>query len=182
MMDQTADGKRLKVASVVAGFTRRCLAFQVERSMTAGDMVSLLQGLFERHGEPGHIRSDNGPGFVAEAVRSWLTQCGSRTLYIAAQSSWENAYSESFNSRFQDELLDREVFATLTEDHCREYNDHRPRSSMSSETPAAFATGCWPPMKVEPDSQLVLSHNPWTKLRGQVTAGGDHLGGLNQGQ
>ena len=131
--------------------------------MTAEDVVSVLEGLSERHGEPEHIRSDNGPEFIAEAVRSWLTRRGSRTLYIAPGSPWEDAYGESFKSRFRDEFLNREVFSTLKEapvlieDHRREYNDYRPHSSLNYKTPAAFAADWRPSIKVEPGSQPVLS-------------------------
>ena len=87
MMDQTAEGKRLKILPVVAEFTRRCLTIEVERNMVAVGVVSVLEGLFERHGEPEHIRWDNGPEFIAEAVRSWLARRGARTLYIAPGNS-----------------------------------------------------------------------------------------------
>ena len=170
VMDQTSDGKRLKILPVVDEFTRRCLTIEVERSLTAEDVVSTLEYLFELHGEPEHIRSDNGPEFVAEAVRSWLAGRGSKTLYIAPGSPWENAYSESFNSRFRDEFLDREVFQTLKEaqvlieDHRQEYNDHRPHSSLNYLTPAAFAVACRQPIQApadpvvaEPKLQPVLS-------------------------
>ena len=96
-------------------------------------------------GEPEHIRSDNGPEFIAEAVRGWLARRGAKTLYIAPGSPWENAYSETFNSRLRDELLDREVFETLKEakvileDHRLEYNHRRPHSSLGYRTPAEFA-------------------------------------------
>jgi putative transposase len=78
-------------------------------------------------------------------VRSWLARRGSKTLYIAPGSPWENAYSETFNSRLRDELVDREVFETLKEakvileDHRLDYNHRRPHSSLGYRTPAEFA-------------------------------------------
>src|SRR4051812_46134027 len=84
---------------VVDEFTRECLTIEVERGLRAEDVVSPLEYLFEVRGEPEFIRSDNGPEFIAEAVRSWLARRGSKTLYIAPGSPWENAYSETFNSR-----------------------------------------------------------------------------------
>ena len=126
--DQTADGRQLKILPVVDEFTRECLTIEVERGMDAEGVVSTLEYLFEIRGEPEHIRSDNGPEFIAEAVRSWLARRGAKTLYIAPGSPWENAYSETFNSRFRDELLDREMFETLkeakviVEDHRLDYN------------------------------------------------------------
>ena len=100
---------------MVDEFTRECLTIEVERSLTAEDVVSTLEYLFEVRGEPEFIRSDNGPEFIAEAVKGWLARRGSGTLYIEPGSPWENAYSETFNSRLRDELLDREVFETLKE-------------------------------------------------------------------
>ncbi len=130
---------------VVDEFTRECLTIEVERSVTAEDVVSTLEYLFEVRGEPEFIRSDNGPEFIAEAVRGWLAGRGAKTLYIAPGSPWENAYSETFNSRLRDELLDREVFETLkeakviVEDHRLDYNHRRPHSSLGYRTPAEFA-------------------------------------------
>jgi transposase InsO family protein len=143
--DQTADGRGLKMRPVVGEFTRECPTIEVERSLTAEDVVSTPEYLFEVRGEPEFIRSDNGPEFIAEAVRSWLARRGSKTLYIAPGSPWENAYSETFDSRLRDELLGREVFETLKEakvileDHRLDYNHRRPHSSLGYQTPAEFA-------------------------------------------
>lgn len=145
LMDQTADGRRLKLLPVVDEFTRESHAILVERSITAADVVGLLAHLFRVHGEPEFIRSDNGPEFIAEAVKTWLAQSGVRTLYIEPGSPWENAYSESFNSRFRDELLDRELFTSLTEAkvlverYRLEHNHERPHSSLAYLTPAESA-------------------------------------------
>jgi transposase InsO family protein len=144
-MDQTADGRRLKLLPIVDEYTRECLTIEVERSLVAEDVVSTLEYLFEVRGVPEHIRSDNGPEFIAEAVKAWLARRGSKTLYIEPGSPWENAYSETFNSRLRDELLDREVFETLkeakviVEDHRLDYNHRRPHSSLGYRTPAEFA-------------------------------------------
>ena len=168
--DQTADGRGLKMLPVVDEFTRECLTIEVERSMTAKDVVSTLEYLFEVRGEPEFIRSDNGPEFIADAVRTWLAGRGSRTLYIAPGSPWENAYSETFNSRFRDELLDREVFETLkeakviVEDHRLDYNHRRPHSSLGYRTPAEFAAAqikpgvaSFPPADAVPTPEPALS-------------------------
>jgi putative transposase len=151
VLDQTADGRRLKVLPIVDEYTRECLTIEVERSLTAEDVVSTLEYLFEVRGEPEHIRSDNGPEFIAEAVKGWLARRGAKTLYIAPGSPWENAYSETFNSRLRDELLDREVFESLKEakvlleDHRLDYNHRRPHSSLGYRTPAEFAAACQRP-------------------------------------
>lgn len=168
--DQTADGRGLKMLPVVDEFTRECLTIEVERHLRAKDVVSPLEYLFEVRGEPAFIRGDNGPEFIAEAVRSWLAGRGAETLYIAPGSPWENAYSQTFNSRLRDELLDREVFETLkeakviVEDHRLDYNHRRPHSSLGYQTPAEFAAArikpgvaSLPPGDVESIPDPVLS-------------------------
>ncbi len=144
-MDSTEEGRRLKVMPVVDEYTRECLSLAVERSITAEDVVDTLGRLFVERGAPGYIRSDNGPEFVAKAVKRWLAVCGVGTLYIEPGSPWENAYSETFISRMRDELLDREVFANLKEaqvlagDYREHYNHYRPHGALGYLTPAEFA-------------------------------------------
>ena len=148
VMDQTVDGRRLKILPIVDEFTRECLAILVARSVTAEDVVSVLKWLVATRGAPGHLRSDNGPEFIATAVKDWLATAGVETLYIEPGSPWENPYSESFNSRLRDEVLDREVFMSLLEARVlleayrKEYNNRRPHSSLGYRTPAAFAASC----------------------------------------
>ncbi len=146
VMDLTQDGRRLKMMPVVDEYTRReCLSIDVERSITAEDVVETLASLFRRRGEPIFIRSDNGPEFVAKTIKQWLQASGVRTLYIEPGSPWENAYSETFISRFSDEVLKREVFAdlleakVLIEDYRGHYNHRRPHSALGYQTPAEFA-------------------------------------------
>jgi putative transposase len=147
-MDQTADGKRLKLMPVVDEFTRECHAIESERSFTAQDVISTLSYLFQVHGEPEYIRSDNGPEFIAAAVQEWLASSGVKTLYIKPASPWENAYVESFNGKLEDELLGREIFHTLVESkviveqYRVEYNHERPHSSLGYQTPVEFASSC----------------------------------------
>ena len=120
----------------------------VERSLTARDVVALLARLFRERGAPAYLRSDNGPEFIAQAIKAWLAKSGVATLYIEPGSPWENAYSESFNSRLADEVLDREVFSSLREaqvlleGHRRQYNEERPHSSLGYVAPAVYAAAC----------------------------------------
>ena len=143
--DQTEDGRSLKLLPILDEFTRECLAIEVERSITAKDVIEVLDYLFEVRGVPKFIRSDNGPEFIAHAIRQWLKDKGVATLFIEPGSPWENAYVESFNSRLRDELLNMELFSSLkeakvmTEDHRLVYNHKRPHSSLDYMTPAAFA-------------------------------------------
>jgi transposase InsO family protein len=144
VMDTTEDGRRLKMLPIVDEFSRECLTVEVARHLTAKDVIGTLSRLFKEHGAPRYLRSDNGPELVARSVKEWLAQANVETLYIEPGSPWQNAYVESFNSRFRDELLDREIFTTLVEakvlvsDYVRQYNVERPHSALEYRTPAAF--------------------------------------------
>ena len=92
-MDATEDGRRLKVMPIIDEYSRECLALEMERSITAEDVVEILERLFTERGEPACIRSDNGPEFIAEAIKRWLAASGVETLYIEPGAPWENAYS-----------------------------------------------------------------------------------------
>jgi transposase InsO family protein len=94
---------------------------------------------------PAHLRSDNGPEFVAKRLRQWLSRLGVKPLFIEPGSPWENGYIESFNGKLRDELLDREIFYTLAEAQTllgrwkEEYNQIRPHSALGYRPPAPQA-------------------------------------------
>jgi putative transposase len=148
VMDRTEDGRRLKMMPVVDEHTRECLSIEVERSITAEDVIGTLARLFLQRGAPAFIRSDNGPEFVARALKRWLAISEVETLYIEPGSPWENAYAESFIGRFGDELLKREAFAglvearVLVEDYREHHNRRRPHSALGYRTPSEFAASC----------------------------------------
>lgn len=145
VMDRTERGGQLKFLPVLDEYTREAHAVEVGRSFTGREVVAVLKRLFQRHGEPEYIRSDNGSEFVARVVQEGLKEAGVKTLFIAPGSPWENGFSESFNSRFRDEFLDRELFsdvreaAVLAEDFREDYNLERPHMSLGYLTPAEFA-------------------------------------------
>jgi transposase InsO family protein len=145
--------------TVIDEFTRRCLAVVVARKLRSDDVLHCLTDLFVAHGPPEHIRSDNGPEFVARNVRGWLGRIGVKTLFIEPGSPWENGYCESFNSKLRDELLAAEQFSTLHEAKVlieqwrRHYNAIRPHSSLGYRPPA--------PETILPPA----SHLPYAALR-----------------
>ena len=127
---------------MVDEYSRQCLAIDVDRKQTSREVLRTLAKLMLRCGVPKHIRSDNGPEFVAKAVRSWLARLGVQTLFIEPGSPWENGYIESFNGRLRDELLNGEVFSSvpeakvLTDAWRRHYNHRRPHSALGYRPPA----------------------------------------------
>jgi transposase InsO family protein len=154
--DRSRDGRAIKILSVIDEYTRECLALRPERSLKSGDVLDTINELFLRHGIPEHIRSDNGPEFVATCVRSWLETLESKPLYIEPGSPWENGYVESFHGKLRDELLNGELFDTLWEARVlmegwrREYNTVRPHSRLGYRPPAPEATEPRKPFRATP--------------------------------
>lgn len=157
--DQTEDGRKLKLLTVLDEHTRESLAIEVDRSIRSKDVIAVLEYLFMVRGLPMFIRSDNGPEFIAQAIKQWLKDRFVGTLYIEPGCPWENGYAESFHGRFRDDFLDRELFYSvkeakvLVENWRLEYNQHRPHSSLRYMTPAAFAATCIPSVSAAPRPQ-----------------------------
>ena len=77
--DRTRDGRKIRMLNVVDEFTRECLAIRVGRRLGSADVIDVLADLFIARGTPGYIRSDNGPEFVATAVKGWINGVGAST-------------------------------------------------------------------------------------------------------
>ncbi|WP_145974921.1 IS3 family transposase, partial [Ruegeria atlantica] len=112
---RTDDGKPFRTLNIIDEFSRECLAIRVKRKLNSADVIDALTDLFILRGTPSYIRSDNGPEFVALAVRDWIAAVGAKTAYIEPGSPWENGFCESFNGRMRDELLNGEIFYSLRE-------------------------------------------------------------------
>lgn len=142
VMDRTRDGRVLKILTIVDDFSRQCMAIEVKRSFTSWDVIDVLTKLFVEHGCPKFIRSDNGPEFIAIALRKWFELLEIKPMYIEPGSPWENGYVESFNGKLRDEFLNGEIFYTLLEARVlldrwkRYYNTKRPHSSLGYKPPA----------------------------------------------
>lgn len=169
--DRDERGRPLKWLSIVDEFTRECLALEVGRSFKSGDVLDVLRELFVLRGVPGHIRSDNGPEFIAKAIRGYLGSADVGTLYIEPGSPWENGYAESFHGRVRDELLDAELFADLAEARSladqwkNDYNHRRPHSSLGYVTPAEHAASLRPaPVGAAPLPTLASTDQPSTLI------------------
>ena len=147
--DRTHDGRAYRMLYIIDEFTREALAVRVARRLNSTDVIEALCDLFIVRGIPAYIRSDNGPEFIAVALREWIAAVGAKTAYIEPGSPWENGYVESFNGKLRDELLNGEVFYTLAEAKIvieqwrRHYNTVRPHSSLGYKPPAPEVLS-WP--------------------------------------
>lgn len=169
---RTHDGRKVRMLNIVDEFTRECLAIRVARKLKAIDVIDILSDLFIQRGVPGHIRSDNGPEFIAKAVQDWIAAVGAKTAYIAPGSPWENGFVESFNARLRDELLDGEIFYSLREAEIiieswrQHYNTVRPHGSIGYKPPApevhlsGISAGLAAQPRPAPPALLVVAPRP----------------------
>lgn len=143
--DETAAHRRLKLLNVIDEHTREALAIKVDHHIDADAVVDAVAQIAATRGAPTHLRMDNGPELVAEALRDWCRLSGTHTAYIEPGAPWQNGHIESFNGRLRDECLNIEDFANLLEarvvieDRRTEYNHYRPHRSLDGLTPDAHA-------------------------------------------
>ena len=143
--DRTHDGRSFKILNIIDEFTRECLASVVMRRIRSQDVILILADLMLARGCPEHVRSDNGPEFIARNLLSWFKTLEVKPLFIEPGSPWENGYCESFNGKMRFELLDGEIFYNLREAKAvienwrRHYNTVRPHSSLGGKPPAPEA-------------------------------------------
>jgi transposase InsO family protein len=142
---RTHDGRTLRILTLIDEYTRECLALQVARRLNHRDLIETLSDVMLWRGIPKHIRSDNGPEFVAQQLRQWLKTLGTEPLYIEPGSPWENGYCESFNGKLRDECLNGEIFYSLKEAQIvigqwrQQYNTVRPHAALGYRPPAPGA-------------------------------------------
>lgn len=154
-LERTHDGRPVRILALMDEFTRECLAIDVARRLTSEDVLYRLGQLFVQRAIPAYIRSDNGSEFTAKTVRDWLRRLGVQTLFIEPGSPWENGYIESFIGKMRDELLNREIFYTLSEARVlieswrQHYNTKRPHSSIGYHPPA--------PEAIKPQDNLTIA-------------------------
>jgi transposase InsO family protein len=143
--DRTAKGGRLRILSVIDEYHRECLALRVEPSFSAGKVMDTLRLLFLLKGRPEHLKSDNGPEFIAKAVKEWLREQGVGPIHIEPGSLWQNGTVESFHATLRQECLNAEMFANgrearqVIEDWRDYYNNERFHSALGYRTPVEYA-------------------------------------------
>lgn len=143
--DQTENGGRFRILTILDEHTRQSVAIHAAWSIRAVDVITVLEAAIARYGAPEHLRSDNGPEFIAYAIQDWMEQAAIKTLYITPGSPWENGHIESFHDKLRDECLNRELFGSLLEARVIleawriDYNESRPHSSLGYQTPGEFA-------------------------------------------
>jgi putative transposase len=159
--DTCANGQAIKALTVVDEWTRECLAIEVATSLTAERVIAVLERLFGQYGTPQVLRSDNGPEFIARALKIWALLNHSDTATIEPGKPWQNGSIESFNGTFRRECLNAEYFAHLREakiliEQWRwQYNTQRPHSSLGYRRPAEVGDEARAAMKSKPSTEAI---------------------------
>ncbi len=165
---RTHDGRSVRLLNLIDEHTRESLLVRAERHWSSSRVISALADVMVMKGVPEHLRSDNGPEFVAKDLRKWLAKTGAKTLYIEPGSPWENGFCESFNSKLRDEFLNGEIFYSIKElrvlaERWRVHsNTIRPHSSLGYRSPApqAWLTDNMGHGEVESKLRFPLPHTP----------------------
>ena len=155
VFDWSFNGVSLKFLTLEDEYTRESLAIEVGHRFTSLQVRGVLERTFQERGVPKYLRSDNGSEFIATDLKFWLKELGIDTHLIDPGKPWQNAYAESFNSRFRDECLNQESFhgvreaAVIIKGFSESYNEQHPHSSLGYYTPREFArlskSGALPP-------------------------------------
>jgi putative transposase len=133
------------VLAIVDDFSRECLALVADTSLSGLRVTRELTAIMARRGRPRTIVSDNGTELTSMAVLRWCQEMRIDWHYIAPGKPMQNAFVESFNGSFRDELLNETLFSSLAEAREKiatwkeDYNRHRPHSSLGNLTPQEFA-------------------------------------------
>ena len=145
VMDNTVTGRRFRALVIVDDYSRECPAIEVDTSLGGRKVVSVLDRLAEIRGLPDIITMDNGPEFSGKILDEWAYRKGVKLNFIRPGKPIENAFAESFNSRFRDECLNTNWFIdikharSVIEDWRKDYNEVRPHSSLKGNTPKEYA-------------------------------------------
>lgn len=91
---RTDDGKTFRTLNILGEFSRECLTIRVRRRLNSTDVIDALTDLCILRGVPAFIHSDNGPEFIALAIRDWISTVGAKTAYIELGSPWEPTFSK----------------------------------------------------------------------------------------
>ena len=144
VMDKTTRRRKLRMLTIVDNFTRESPGVLVDHCLKLKDVVRYLEILTKVKGKPRQIICDNGPEFISNTFKNWAYDNDIELNFIRPGRPSDNAYIESFNSRFREEFLNLNHFENLEEAQKKAddwriyYNSERPHGSLGNRTPNEF--------------------------------------------
>jgi putative transposase len=164
--DAMADGRRLRILTVVDDYSRECLALVVDTSLSGQRVARELDAVIARRSRPATIVSDNGTEFTSMAILRWAQEARIAWHYIAPGKPNQNAFVESFNGRLRDEFLNETLFVSLVQARTalaawqEDYNTVRPHSALGNMSPAHYAKLSPSPMQRDGALELLRGSAP----------------------
>lgn len=143
--DQMYNGKRFRALTILDIYSRECIAIYVDKSIKGEMVADVLERLKTTRGLPSKIKVDNGPEFISKALDAWAYFNHVHLDYSRPGRPIDNAHIESFNGSFRDECLNTNWFMSLEDARMKietwknDYNEFRPHSALTNQTPAAYA-------------------------------------------
>lgn len=144
MHDTLNNGVKFRTFNVIDDFNREALNITLGTSMTSHRVIRELDRLIEWRGKPAHIRVDNGPEFIAQAMEDWAFRNEIDLKFIPKGKPHKNGYVERFNRSFREEVLDCYLFENIRQAQVISnawlwsYNNERPHSALMYHTPVSF--------------------------------------------
>ncbi len=160
--DRLADGRQIRLLTLVDNFSRISPAIEVDYSLTGKRVVEVLERLKMTCGLPKVIKVDNGSEFISKAMDEWAYRNGVKLEFSRPGKPTDNAFIESFNGRLRQECLQQNWFISLddarqiVEDWREDYNQLRPHSSLKQQTPGEFMAH-WKQNRAVPKAEI-LTH------------------------
>jgi putative transposase len=142
LSDTFGASRRFRILAVNDDCCRENLCLMADTSISGTRVARELDALVRIYGKPASIVSDNGTEFTSRAILKWANDKDVDWHYIDPGKPQQNAFIESFNGSLRDELLNEEMFDSLDDARRKlalwryDYNNIRPHSSLSNQTPA----------------------------------------------
>lgn len=145
VFDELPNGRKVKILTIVDDCSKESVRIIADTSILAAYVTRTLDAIKAERGLPKVIRADKGPELAGRTMQDWAARNAVELRFIQPGKPVQNAYIESFNSRFRDECLSQHWFASLShmrsviDSWCNDYNHHRPHSALGYTSPARFA-------------------------------------------
>lgn len=183
VFDVTQRGTTVKFLTIIDEGSHYCIDIVASRRLGAREVVQALMVAIALHGAPRYLRCDNGGEFIARLLQNWLKLAGIKTRFIEPGSPWQNGINESFNGRFRDECLNRELLASMLEAQViarnfrDEYNTIRPHSTIDYKLPAEYRAEL---LRQAPGSGQARQAGPSLRRQLAIVPNSTHSLGSNQ--
>ena len=144
MHDTLMNGRKVRVLNIIDDYNRQALAMEVDYSHAGISVCRTLERVFEEHGHPAELRSDNGPEFLSAVYTDFCEKKNIGIKYIKPGKPMQNGFVERFNRSYREDILDAYLFTSIEElrdltwEFQQDYNQHHPHQSLNNLSPIEY--------------------------------------------